>query len=276
MGFIVSKRSMLGGDSGFVLPDYRMRKASGYPITLKKALEIREITVRGNYGGTGDKTLNLFDIDEISQNMTKLSNTYPNTGRYFMKLEPNTEYTFWNDKPRYDGEGNVQRTLTVKEGRSSSVQYETDGVWLNQMRTVTTDSNGWLTVFTARSSKTDLWQITECAQSRQYRFMMVKGRFDLDTIMPYEPFGYKISISNGSGWSFSLYNTKVLEETEEITAKIKDKAALVTTQEQETDISYMQDWKQNVVFSRTEEMTITADTAVPPSNIAIKYIGKRI
>ena len=58
MGFIVSKKPMLGGNSGLAVPDYRVRNVSGYPVMLKKPLEIREIIIRGNHNGTGDKTIN--------------------------------------------------------------------------------------------------------------------------------------------------------------------------------------------------------------------------
>lgn len=285
MGFVVLNQPMWGGNSGFVVPDYRICTVSGYPVTLKKPLEIKKVTVYGNEGGVGDRTANMFDPSSLKQGHP--SRKYESVDKYrihafICEVRSGEVYTVRSDAPYFG------MAVYADSGNNTDVPLQ-EGSWNTEsIYTLTITQSGYLFLYMKSSmdGKTNI--SPDYADS--YKIMLIKGSYTGQTVPLYEPYGYKILVNIG-GKCMNFYSSAALgdnnidstigenhtanEKYDKLMIDVAAQTAELSTEQNIIDISHIQDWTQDFTLSEADELTVTADTAVTPSSIEIRYKGKR-
>lgn len=157
--------------------------------------------------GTGDKspdnpyTLKCVGDDVNLFDMTQLENIDINASKYiYLEAEPNTEYTLSTTLP--SGIGNVADIFLIS-GHSTSSTTKDNGAYNGKTITITSDSNGYLTIAYRRLSGSQWTNLSE------YKFKLQKG----SKATAYSPYGYgtvKNVSENGSNNSSNIAYAKPL------------------------------------------------------------------
>lgn len=157
-------------------PHYQDKKFPFYA----NGQNLTDYTIYGNTGGVGDRTANLFNINDYSVGEASF---IPKT----ITLEPNTTYTMSSNCPRYNN-----GALIVIGNVGESFTTANNGVYPNHPISRTADANGELLIGVRTNGGN--------YSPADYDTMLNEG----NTPLPFEPYGYKIPVICG-GQTTNIY-----------------------------------------------------------------------
>ena len=134
-----------------------------------------------NYvGGMSYKCLNLCNKDVVFENTerpTLVTTVYYTS----LKLKPNTNYTFSTNVPNSFGDAGIAAYLFILSGSvTSGASTNGNGVWNGQTRTVTSDSDGYITI----GSRYQMVGYQGVTSFDNYEIILNEGA----TVLPYQPY----------------------------------------------------------------------------------------
>ena len=261
-----------------------IKTASGYPITLNDCIAGKplNVSVSGNTGGVGDKTVNLFDISQLSGSnitveddkvyMKAYANTTNITPEMFLAmtgLKAGDKFTTNRQFENVDGVPTQSATGKICFLNKSGGTFYINNATVTQ-RTIpddfTNDNYHKMYIYGISNHPTIMSQI-----------QVVSGSYTSATLPEYEPYDgpgeYKIPVVFGEH-SFLINLDEPLNETDEIRLDIKNQSAMLIQGETITDVSGQIKW-DNIPDLPDGTALIKTDTTVEPSEMSITYYANR-